>query len=66
MTVRVNGASHEVPSGTTLLQLLESMGIRREGVAVAVRRQVVPRGEHAARELQDGDEIEILRAVGGG
>ncbi|MCA9491459.1 MAG: sulfur carrier protein ThiS [Myxococcales bacterium] len=66
MTVRVNGASHEVQPGTTLQQLLESLGIRREGVAVAVRRQVVPRGEHARHELRDGDEIEVLRAVGGG
>ncbi|MCB9699768.1 MAG: sulfur carrier protein ThiS [Alphaproteobacteria bacterium] len=66
MTVRVNGAAHEIEPGTTLLQLLEALGIRREGVAVAVRRQVVPRGEHARRELHDGDEIEVLRAVGGG
>ena len=35
-------------------------------VAVAIGREVVPRSEHALRELRDGDRVEILEAVGGG
>lgn len=66
MTVTVNGARHEVEAQTTLQQLLDRLGIRREGVAVAVRRRVVPRGEHGRTLLQDGDDVEVLRAVGGG
>jgi thiamine biosynthesis protein ThiS len=31
-----------------------------------VTRRVVPRGEHAARELAPGDEVEVVTLVGGG
>jgi sulfur carrier protein len=33
---------------------------------VAVDAEVVPRGEWAAHELQDGARVEILRAIQGG
>jgi sulfur carrier protein len=47
--------------------LLEELGIaEREGTAVAVNMEVVPRGVHVATALQAGDQVEIVQAVGGG
>ena len=48
------------------LKLLDELGMRREGVAVAVDRAVVPRSRHAETVLVEGSEIEVIRAVGGG
>jgi sulfur carrier protein len=64
--VRVNGQEREVPDQVTVAELLEVLGIRPDGVAVAVDRQVVPRSEFSARSVEPGQQVEVLRAVGGG
>ena len=65
--VHINGESRTIPPGSTVRSLLELLDIaEREGTAVAVNMEVVPRGSHAAVILQSGDRIEIVQAVGGG
>lgn len=64
--VNVNGELTELPTETSLAALLERLGLDRSGVAVAVNAQVVPRTQHGDHTLQDGDRVEVLRAVGGG
>jgi len=66
LSIFLNGAAHSVPQGCTVAALLESLGLRREGVAVAVNMQVVPRGEHGLRVLVEGERVEVVQAVGGG
>jgi sulfur carrier protein len=64
--VRVNGREHTVDAGITIAALLERLAVPADGVAVAVGHEVVPRTRHQDRRLEEGDEIEIVRAVGGG
>ena len=65
--VHVNGEKQTISDGSTVRRLLESLGIAdREGTAVAVNMEVVPRSSHTAITLQTGDRIEIVQAVGGG
>jgi sulfur carrier protein len=64
--VRVNGREHTVESGITLAALLERLAVSADGVAVAIGNEVVPRTRHRDRRIEEGDEIEIVRAVGGG
>jgi sulfur carrier protein len=66
VTITVNGRREQIAEGTTILALLERLAIPNEAVAVAIGREVVPRREHANRRIAEGDEIEIVRAVGGG
>lgn len=66
MKLRLNGEDRDVPDGWTVAALLESMGLRRDGIAVAVDRQVVPRGDHDRTVLKEGSDVEVIRAVGGG
>ena len=66
MRVRVNGADRAIQPGTTIRGLLAELGLDRDGIAVAVDRQVVPRSEHGTRRLDEGAVIEVIRAVGGG
>jgi thiamine biosynthesis protein ThiS len=66
MRVRVNGGPREVAEGRTLADLLHMLGVAPEGVAVARNRSVVPRSLLATEPIRDGDDIEIVRAVGGG
>ena len=65
--VRINGEQHTLLEGSTVRSLLEELGIAdRDGTAVAVNMEVVPRSAHVATALQAGDRIEIVQAVGGG
>ena len=66
MKAIVNGQAREVPDGTTVAALLEALGGAENGVAVARNEVVVRRSEFVARTLEDGDRIEIIRAVAGG
>jgi sulfur carrier protein len=66
MTITVNGATRTVAPGLTLGGLLQELELVPEGVAVAVNLHVVPRGQVATRALAEGDQVEVVRAVGGG
>ena len=64
--VSVNGKAMRVPSGSTLAQLLDSLGLDRARVAVELNLRVVPRAEHGGLRLNHGDTLEIVTFVGGG
>lgn len=66
MRVQVNGLSRPIEPGTTLEALLRALRVDLRRVAVAVNGTVVPRAEHPARALAEGDAIEVIEAVGGG
>jgi sulfur carrier protein len=62
----VNGEHREVEHGATLASLLDGYGVRRDGTAVALNDDVVPRALHASTRLNEGDRLEIIVAVAGG
>ena len=66
MRVRVNGEDRELAEGVSVAALLESMELDVNGIAVALNMEIVRRGEYGDTQLSDGDEVEIVRAVGGG
>ena len=66
MRLTVNGTERDVAAGVTVDSLLATLALRRDGVAVALNDDVVPRAEHTSRTLNDGDRLEIIAAVAGG
>jgi len=66
VTITVNGEQREMAQGATLDSLLEALGVRRDGTAVALNDDVVQRASHAATVLRGGDRVEIIVAVAGG
>ena len=63
--ITVNGEPREL-SGT-VDELLDAMGVEvRRGMAVAVDATVVPRGQWATTQVEDGARVEIVTAVQGG
>lgn len=66
VAIRLNGEPRRVAVGTTVGALLSGLGLRRDGVAVAVNLEVVPRGEHDSCVLQEDTRVEVVQAVGGG
>jgi sulfur carrier protein len=66
IAVTVNGEERQVPAGTTVLALLQILGLGGRPVAVEKNRDVVPRARHGEELLADGDRLELVTFVGGG
>lgn len=66
MQITVNGETRQVPDGTSLAQLIESLSLEPRRVAVERNRQLVPRAIHQQTFLGEQDELEIVTLVGGG
>jgi sulfur carrier protein len=64
--IQVNGEPRELPDGTTVVLLLEGLGVTSGPVAVERNTEIVPRAEHASTVLHEGDEVEVVQFVGGG
>ena len=62
----LNGAPHQVPPGQTLDQLIAALALENQALALAVNRNVVPRKAWPGQVLQMQDQVEIVRAIGGG
>ncbi len=66
MNVIVNGNGRDLPAGTSLAGLLESLGLAGARVVVEVNGAVIGRPRHASTAVREGDRVEIVRLVGGG
>lgn len=66
MTIVVNGETRDVPNGATLRSLIELMGLGTKACAAEVNRELVPKAEHPAKALNEGDQIELVTLIGGG
>ena len=66
MRLTVNGEEHEVPEGTTVPQLLQTLGVAPERVVVELNLTILKRAELSAATLSAGDRVEIVHFVGGG
>ena len=66
MKLTVNGKAHECPAGSTVSALLEQLALVGRRVAVERNGDIVPRSQHPVELLAEGDQIEVVVAVGGG
>jgi sulfur carrier protein len=66
MDIQLNGDALTVADNTTVLSLLQQQGLGGRRVAVEVNGTIVPRSRHDDHLLHDGDQVEIVHALGGG
>ena len=66
MLLTVNGRERQVDESTTLVQLLDQLGLRVGSVVVEHNGTALLRSETEQAELADGDRLELVRAVAGG
>ena len=68
MKVSINGKPHEISDTVaTVAALLVELDMQApRGIAVAKNMSVVPRSRWSEEPVEDGDEIEIVRATQGG
>lgn len=66
MQVTVNGEPKAVAAGATVADLVATLDVAPERVAVEVNEQLVRRSSYAQTRLNGGDRVEIVTLVGGG
>ncbi|MEK6302922.1 MAG: sulfur carrier protein ThiS [Acidobacteriota bacterium] len=66
MNVTVNGEQTRLAEGLSVVELLESLGVKPERLAVEVNRSIVRRADWMSTTLAEGDRVEIVHFVGGG
>lgn len=66
MKITLNGEPRELADPLTAQQLIEHLGLTGKRLAMEVNREIVPRSSFKTHRLQEGDAVEIVRAIGGG
>jgi thiamine biosynthesis protein ThiS len=64
--VRINGEHRRVAEGISIAALVSELGFDPLRVAVERNLEVVPRSTLGDVNVEDGDDFEIVRFVGGG
>jgi sulfur carrier protein len=64
--VTVNGRAHRFDHPVNVGELLEQLQMAGKKVAVERNGEIVPKGLHRDTTVENGDQLEIVVAVGGG
>lgn len=65
-TISLNGATHQLDPGATLVELLSLMGQSPQSLATAVNGEFVAREARGERILRDGDVVFTFQPITGG
>jgi thiazole synthase len=66
MIVYINGESREVSEPGTVASLIETMELTGKRIAVELNKEIVPFDQYQNQPLRNGDQLEIVHAIGGG
>ncbi len=66
ITVSINGTSRQLPDLTGIAALIDELGLTGKRIALERNGNIVPRSLFATQQLADGDQLEVVVAVGGG
>ncbi|PKH19724.1 sulfur carrier protein ThiS [Pseudomonas sp. CFBP13528] len=66
MRIQLNGEPLDLPDGETVAALLARLDLTGRRVAVELNLDIVPRSQHEGTALSEGDQVEVVHAIGGG
>ena len=66
MEIKLNGEIRQIKDGMTLQELIDSLQLPNRALAVAVNRTVITRQKWPEVVLYPADQVELVRAIGGG
>jgi thiazole synthase len=66
VTVKLNGKPRVIPSGLSLLELLQRLDVQPSRVVVEHNREIRRKDDFKTVKVRDGDELELVYFVGGG
>ena len=66
LDVIVNGESRALTEPVSVSQLIQDMDLQGKRIAIEINGEIVPASQYASVQLSNGDNIEIVGAIGGG
>jgi thiamine biosynthesis protein ThiS len=66
LNITVNGDEKETTDGIAIADLITTLGLKPERLAIEVNRKIVRRADWPSTTLSEGDKVEIVHFVGGG
>ncbi len=66
ISITVNGRSVDIESEMVVEQLLDTVDVPPNYLAVEVNAEVIPREQYGRAVVREGDEVEVVTLVGGG
>jgi sulfur carrier protein len=64
--ITVNGRKVEIETSMTVEQLLDTVDVPPNYLAVELNAEVVPREQYSSQTVGPGDDVEVVTLVGGG
>jgi thiamine biosynthesis protein ThiS len=66
LNIKVNGQRTTLPPGAVVAALVANLALEGKRFAIERNGEIVPKSRVDATTIEDGDEFEIVIAVGGG
>jgi len=66
MEVILNDKSYSVKENTSIADFIEELGLKPEGIAIAINYEVVPKEQWVKTILTDKMELMVIHAASGG
>jgi sulfur carrier protein len=66
MNIVLNGQAKTLTGSISILALIDELGFTGKRIAIERNGEIVPKSTYASVQLEAGDRLEIVVAVGGG
>ncbi len=66
MNLWINGEQKNFKPNSTVADAIAELGLTGQRIAVELNLEIIPHGHYPNHVLQEGDKLEIVRAIGGG
>jgi len=66
MYINCNGRQQPISDTTTLQDLLRELDLAPDNVVAEINTKIIDRDQYETLRLSDGDQVELIRFVGGG
>ena len=67
MRLIINGKETMLDGSMSVIEYLASIGFDEQvSIAVAINGEIISKDQYVQTQLQDGDSMEVVRAIGGG
>lgn len=66
MIILLNGSTHPLDAPLNLAAFIDILNLPAQAMAVAVNRRVIRRDDWTQYVLNNGDCVDIVKAIGGG
>ncbi|ACE85242.1 sulfur carrier protein ThiS [Cellvibrio japonicus] len=66
ITISLNNEARELATDSLLSEAIDLWGYGDSKIAVAINGEFIPRSTYTSHRLQHGDQVDIVKPVGGG